>query len=516
MSNPEVAAGGREPAGLPDGPPASLRGPKLAVLAICSLSLFLTSLDGTIVNVALPAIQQGLHARIDGLEWVVDAYLLVLASLLLVSGSTGDRIGRRKMFGTGLLIFTAGSLLCSLSPNVQVLIAFRMVQAVGGSMLAPNSLSIITNTFTDSRERAMALGVWSGVFGVSAACGPVLGGLLVVGIGWRSVFWVTAPVGALALVLSRRFVPESRAERWRPIDAPGQVVMAAFLACLTYAIIEAPSSGWGSTRILTLFALSAALLCAFCVIERRARAPLLDLRFFRSPPFSGAVVIAVGCFFVFAGFLFLNTLYLQYARGDSALVAGVMTLPAMCIVALAAPLSGRFVARWGSRGPLAVSGGLITVAALVLMTTTVTTPYWVLATAYLVLGAGFGLANPPITNAAVSGMPREQAGTAGGVSSAGRQIGSVLGVALMGALTTSRYLGGIGGALDRAGIAPAARRVLVAAGPAVVSRSSSGHHGAWGLAGRASEVARATFAVSAHAGWELAAVCGVVVVAAAL
>ena len=491
----------------------NLRRRHAIILATCSLSLFITSLDGTIVNVALPAIQHSLHAQIDGLEWVVDSYLLVLASLLLVSGSTGDRIGRRRMFQTGLLIFSAASLLCSLAPSVPVLIAFRMLQAVGGSMLAPNSLSIITNTFTEPRQRAKAIGVWAGVFGVSAACGPVLGGLLVVGVGWRAVFWVTAPVGALALVLSHRFVPESKAPQPRRFDAPGQLLMAAFLAGLTYAIIEAPTAGWTSTRILAIFAASLVLLVSFVLVERRTAEPLLDIRFFRSPPFSGAVVIAVACFIVFAGFLFLNTLYLQDARGESALVAGLMTLPATGVVVVAAPLSGRIVARWGARGPLVAAGLLLAAAAVVLAQTTVTTPYWTLVVAYLLFGAGFGFANPPITNTAVAGMPRAQAGTAGGVASGARQVGNVLGVALMGALTTSRYLAAISGRLARAGVPAGVRRAVVDAGPAAAGRHGAiaGHEGA-----TAASIARATFALSAHAGWDLAVGCGLVVVVAAL
>ncbi|MGH9110314.1 MAG: MFS transporter [Acidimicrobiales bacterium] len=482
------------------------------ILATCSLSLFLTSLDGTIVNVALPAIQRGLHTQIAGLEWVVDSYLLVLATLLLVSGATGDRIGRRRMFGTGLMIFIAGSLLCSLAPSIELLIAFRMVQAVGGSMLVPNSLSIITNTFTDARRRAMAIGVWAGVFGVSAASGPVIGGLLVVGVGWRAVFWVTAPVGALALFLSRRYLPESRAPHPRPIDVPGQLLMAACLALVTYAIIEGPTTGWSSPRTLALFGASAVLLASFVAVERRAAAPMLNLRFFRSPPFSGAVGIAVACSCMFAGFLFLSTLYLQDSRRLSALMAGVAMLPATAVIAAVAPLSGRLVARWGSRPPLVAAGTLITAAAVILLQTNVTTPFWELAVAYLVLGAGFGLANPPITNTAVSGMPRAQAGTAAGMASAARQVGSVLGVALMGALTTSRYLASIQDHLVRAGVPPGLRRVLVAAGPAVAARPVPGR----GLTDRAAAVVRATFAVSAHAGWELAVVCGVIVVVTAL
>lgn len=481
------------------------------ILATCSLSIFLTTLDGTIVNVALPAIERSLHARIDGLEWVVDAYLLVLASLLLVSGSTGDRIGRRRMLTIGLVLFTSGSLLSSISPSVSALIAFRMLQAIGGSMLVPNSLSIITNTFTDARQRAVAIGIWAGVFGVSAACGPVIGGALVVTVGWRAVFWVVVPVGALAIFLARRYVPESRAAHPRRFDVPGQVLIAASLACLTYAIIEGPTAGWTSVRILVLFALSAVLLAAFVVVERRVRTPLLDPQFFRSPPFSGAFVIAVAIFCAFNGFLFLNTLYLQDSRGDSALMAGVMTMPATGVIALVAPFSGRIVARWGSRGPLTVAGLLIAAGGVVLLRSTVVTPYWVLAGAYLLIGSGYGFANPPITNTAVSGMPRAQAGTAGAVAGAARQIGSVLGVALMGALATSRYLGSLTTRLAHAGVPPPTRHAVLAAGPAAGSPGDAG-----AFAGKVAEVVRTTFAASSHAGWELAIGCGGIVVAAAL
>ena len=213
---------------------------RLLVLAICCMSLFIAGLDSTIVNVALPSIQRDLHAPVSGLQWTVDAYTLVLASFLILSGSTGDRVGRRRIFQTGLVLFILGSLLCSLAPGLGWLVAFRVLQAIGGSMLNPVALSIISNTFTDPAERARAIGIWGSVFGVSLALGPVLGGALIASVGWRGIFWVNVPVGLAALVLSALFVPESRAPRARGVDLVGQLLVITMLASLIYAIIEAP------------------------------------------------------------------------------------------------------------------------------------------------------------------------------------------------------------------------------------------------------------------------------------
>jgi MFS family permease len=213
------------------------------VLAICCLSLFIVGLDATIVNVALPSIGRELHSSVSGLQWTIDAYSLVLASLLMLSGSTADRVGRRRTFQAGLALFTLGSLLCSVAPGLGWLVAFRMLQAVGGSMLNPVAMSIITNTFTEPAERARAIGVWGGVFGLSMAMGPVLGGALVDAVGWRGVFWVNIPVGIAALVLTALFVPESKAARPRRPDPVGQLLVIAMLASLTYAVIEGPAYG---------------------------------------------------------------------------------------------------------------------------------------------------------------------------------------------------------------------------------------------------------------------------------
>jgi len=240
---------------------------RLLILAVCCSSLFIAGIDATIVNVALPSIQRDLQAPVSGLQWIVDAYTVVIASLLILSGSVADRFGRRRVFQTGLAAFTVGSLLCSLAPGLGWLVAFRMLQAVGGSMMNPVAVSIITNTFTDPRERARAIGIWGAVFGLSIAAGPVLGGLLVASAGWRGIFWVNVPIGVAAIVLTALFVPESRAGRARRLDPVGEVLVIALLASLTYAIIEAPRAGWLSPQILALFGVAAAALAglvAYC------------------------------------------------------------------------------------------------------------------------------------------------------------------------------------------------------------------------------------------------------------
>ena len=328
---------------------------RLLVLAICCMSLFIAGLDSTIVNVALPSIQRDLHAPVSDLQWTVDAYTLVLASFLILSGSTGDRVGRRRIFQTGLVLFILGSLLCSLAPGLGWLVAFRVLQAIGGSMLNPVALSIISNIFTDPAERARAIGIWGSVFGVSLALGPVLGGALIASVGWRGIFWVNVPVGLAALVLSALFVPESRAPRARGVDRVGQLLVITMLASLIYAIIEAPGAGWTSARTLGFFGVAAAAFTGLIYWEPRRDEPLIDLRFFRSAPFSGATVIAVCAFAALGGFLFLNTLYLQDVRGYSALHAGLFMLPMAAMIVVCAPLSGRILAARGPRLPL-VSG----------------------------------------------------------------------------------------------------------------------------------------------------------------
>jgi EmrB/QacA subfamily drug resistance transporter len=417
------------------------RNRRIGILLICSMSLLIVGLDATIVNVALPSIGRDLHTALSGLQWTVDAYTLVLASFLMLSGSTADRLGRRRTFVIGLLTFVVGSLLCSLAPNLTTLVVFRMVQALGGSMLNPVAMSIITNTFTDPRERAQAIGVWGAVVGVSLALGPVIGGVLVNSIGWRSIFWINIPIGLAAVVLALRYVPESKAPQARRVDGPGQTLVVILLASLTYGIIEAPRHGWTSGTTIVALVLAFGSLFALILWEPRRDEPLIDLRFFGSIPFSAATIIAAAAFAALGGFLFLNTLYLQEVRGLSPLHAGIDTLP-MAAMALVLPvISGRIVAVRGARIPLMIAGAGFLCGCLMLTRISDSTPFSWLFTAYVIFGIGFGFVNAPITNAAVSGMPRAQAGVAAGIASTSRQVGATLGVAVVGALVTFKLNG---------------------------------------------------------------------------
>jgi EmrB/QacA subfamily drug resistance transporter len=413
------------------------------VLAICCLSLFVVGVDNTILNVALPALARDLDAPISGLQWTVDAYTLVLACLLLLGGSVADRFGRRRVFQIGLVVFSLASLLCSLAPDLGTLVAFRALQGVGGAMLNPVAISIITTTFPDGRERARAFGVWGAVAGLSLAVGPVLGGLLVDTVGWRAVFWVNVPVGVAAILLTALFVPESRSPRPRRVDPVGQVLVIAILGSLTTAIIEGPHRGWDSPLILGLFAASAPALAAFLVYEPRREDPLIDPRFFRSVPFAGTTVIAVAGFGALAGALFLNTLYLQEVRGLSPLEAGLWTLPMPATAALVAPLSGRLTGTRGTRIPLLVAGLGMLAGAAWLSVADAGTPMSALVGAYVLFGVGFGMLNPPITTTAVAGMPRAQAGVAAAVASTSRQVGQSLGVAVVGSAVATAVAGDV-------------------------------------------------------------------------
>jgi EmrB/QacA subfamily drug resistance transporter len=436
------------------------------VLAICCMSLFIVGLDSTIVNVALPDIGRTFRAPVSGLQWTIDAYTLVLAALLMLSGSTADRLGRRRVFQIGLALFTIGSLLCSLAPGLGWLIAFRMLQAVGGSMLNPVAMSIITNTFTKPAERARAIGVWGGVFGLSMAMGPVVGGALVDSVGWRGVFWVNIPVGIAAILFTALFVPESKAARARRPDPIGQILIIAMLGSLTYGIIEGPSYGWGSPRILAFFAVTVIAVIAFLLYEPRRADPLVDIRFFRSLPFSGATLTAVSAMSALGGFLFLITLYLQDVRGYRPLIAGLFLLPMAAAMAVSAPLAGRMLARSGARAPLLIAGAGIAAGGILLTQLTNSSAPGYLVLAFLVFGIGIGFVNAPITNSAVSGMPRSQAGVASGIASTSRQVGSSVGVAVMGSVLAANLHGSM-----TAGFAAATRPgwwIIAAAGMVVI------------------------------------------------
>lgn len=423
---------------------------RVRVLLICSMTLFMVGLDITAVNVALPTIGRQMDASLSWLQWTVSAYTVVMASLLLLSGSTADRLGRKRTLLIGLGTFSLASLLCSLAPTIELLVAFRVLQGIGASMLNPVAMSIVTNTFTDPRERAQAVGVWGAVFGASMALGPIVGGALVSSAGWEWIFLMNVPLGLAAIVLTVRFVPESKASKARRFDPVGQFLVIVLLASVTYGVIEAPSAGWTSPTILAAFGAAAASLLGLLRYEPRREAPLIDLRFFRSIPFSSSIALSVAAFASFGGFLFLSTLYLQDVRGLAPIEAGIAVVPIALMTVVCSPISGRMVGRSGPRTPLLIAGIATSIGCFMLLDVGPETPFAWLVAAYVVFGVGFGFVNAPITNAAVSGMPREQAGVAAALATTSRQFGQAIGVAIVGAIVASGAAGSSAAGLSSA------------------------------------------------------------------
>ncbi len=404
------------------------------MLLICCMSLFMVGLDVTAVTIALPAIHEDLAAGISGLQWTVGGYTLVLASLLMFGGSVADRFGRKRVFVLGLAVFSAGSLLCSVAPTLEFLIACRILQAVGGAMMNPVAMAIITNAFTDPRARAQAVGVRGAVYGVSMALGPVVGGVLVSEIGWRAIFWANVPLGLIAIILTLAFIPESKAARPRRFDPAGQLFVMVFFSAVTFGIIEAPSRGWTSPVILGALLGSGAALVLFVLNEQRRNEPLVDLRFFRSIPFASSIGVSIAAFATLGGFLLLTTLYLQQVRGLSPVEAGLATVPVAVTIIAVSPLSGALVGRSGARAPLLIAGLASMGSCAMLAGAGAQTPFEWLVAAYVLFGLSVGFVNAPITNTAVSGMPRAQAGVAAALATTGRQFGQTLGIALVGAV----------------------------------------------------------------------------------
>jgi EmrB/QacA subfamily drug resistance transporter len=404
------------------------------LLAICCISMIVVVMDISIVNVALPAMGRDLGASESGLQWTVDAYSLVLAGFLVLSGSTADRVGRRRVFQVGLAAFGVGSLLCGLAPGIGWLIAARVLQAVGGTMLNPATLAIVVNTFTGTAERARAIGVFGAMSGLALALGPILGGGLVDAFGWRSVFWINIPVVAVAIVCAALFVPESRAARARRFDPVGQALMIVVLGSVVYAIIESTSLGWTSPVIIGLLVVAALGVAGILGYEPRRTDPLLELRLFRSVPFSSAIVMALFALCGFGAFLFVTTQYLQDVRGLAPVTAGLCLLPVGLPVLVVSPLTGRVVGARGPLLPLVVAGTALALGGVISLWIGPATPLPTVMAVYLLFGVFLGAVNPPITNSAVSGMPRSMAGLAGSLASTGRQAGTTLGVAISGTI----------------------------------------------------------------------------------
>jgi EmrB/QacA subfamily drug resistance transporter len=417
---------------------------RLAVLGICCLSLFMIGLDDTIVSIALPTIARGLNASVSGLQWIADGYTMVLASMLIFGGATADRFGRRRVFLVGLTVFTTASALCSLAPSLGWLIAFRVLQAVGGSMLNPVAVSIISTVFTSRTERSRAIAVWVGMFGLGMALGPTLGGILVSEAGWRGIFWVNIPVGLCAIALTSWVVPESRAAAPRLSDPVAQILVIIILSSLVYAIIEGAYTDWNALKIRALFATAVVTLVALIWWELRRKEPLIELRHFRSRSFCAAVLIGICAFADLGGFLFLTSIYLQDVRNSSVIEAGLHMLPTAAAMAVCPSLASWVTAKTGStRLPLLIGGLALMLSTNLMSRLTGSSADSHLLMTFGLFGVGMGLVNSQISVAAVSGMPPSQAGLASGIASASRQVGQALGVAVSGSLLTAKAHGQI-------------------------------------------------------------------------
>jgi MFS transporter, DHA2 family, methylenomycin A resistance protein len=405
----------------------------LPLLAIC-LGYFMVILDATIVNVALPSIGRDLGGGVGGLQWVVDAYTVVFAGSLLSAGSVGDRLSARRVLDAGLGLFTAASAACALAPSVPLLVSARVAQGLGAALLVPSSLALLRAAYDDSAERARAVGAWGAVAGVGAACGPVLGGLLVGLAGWRAVFIVNVPVGLLAMCLSWRHLPAAGERLHAGFDPPAQVLGVLTLTLLTLGLIEGGSAGWGSPLSLVALIAFAPSLLAFVAVERRAREPMLPLSLFRNRTFSGASFVGLAINLGFYGQLFAISLYFHRVRDFSALQTGLALLPEGVFVALASALSGRLTSRTGPRLPMLA--GLICGAAgfACLIVAGDTTSYPLLVPGLITAGFGMAFTMPAATAATIESAPADRVGIASGVLNAARQAGGAIGVALLGTL----------------------------------------------------------------------------------
>jgi DHA2 family methylenomycin A resistance protein-like MFS transporter len=391
-------------------------------------------LDATIVNVALPSIGKDLGGGVSSLQWVLDAYTIVFAGLLLPAGSLGDRLGARRVFDGGLLLFTAASLACGVAPSVAVLVAARVVQGVGAALLVPSSLALLRGTYDSPSERARAVGVWGAVAGIAAASGPVLGGLLSGLVSWRAVFFVNLPVGIVGLALSARWLSRTGETLEGGIDPAGQLLGILALTLLTFGMIEAGDAGWGSVEALVPLAAFVPVAVAFVLVEHRTREPMLPLGLFRSRTFSAASFVGLAINLGFYGQLFAISLYFQHVRGFGAVQTGLAILPEGIFVALSSALSGRAVSRVGPRVPM-LFGLVLGAAGFVgLIAAGAHTSYWVLVVPLVAAGFGMSFTMPAATAAVIEASPAERAGIASGVLNAARQAGGAIGVALLGSL----------------------------------------------------------------------------------
>jgi len=416
-------------------------------LAVLSASLLIITIDNTILNVALPSIRGALDVDSSQAQWIVDSYLLVFASLLLVAGTLGDRFGRRRSLFLGLLVFGGGSVLASFAGSAHELIAARALMGVGAAGIMPATLSILTNIFPE-KERPKAIAAWAGVSGLGVALGPVLGGLLLDHFDWTSVFLVNVPIVIAALIAGKLLIPESKDPQSPRIDVVGAVLSIVALTSVVWGLIEASDRGWTDPTILGAFVLGAAVLGVFLAWERRVQQPMIDIEIFRNLRFSAASLSVMLVFFGLMGTVFMLTTYLQTVLGYSPLEAGLRMLPVAVGLIVGSRLAVALSERFGAK--IAVAGGLVIVAGglEILSQADLESGYGLVATALSVLGLGIALAMTPATDAIMGALPKEKAGVGSAMNDVLRELGGTLGVAVLGTLLANRYSDGMEGSVS--------------------------------------------------------------------
>ncbi len=409
-------------------------------MSVLCLSLLLSVVDNTIVNVALPTLNSELGAGTTQLQWIVDAYTLVFSALLLTMGHLGDRFGRRRALQLGLLIFAVTSGLATLSTTSNQLIGARALMGIGAALIFPATLAILVNVFTDPKERAAAIGIWSAMVGVAVAIGPIAGGLLLEHFWWGSIFLVNIPVALISIALGALLLPESRDPNVGPMDYAGLVLSAAGVGLVIWAIIEAPTRGWTSPTILMAFAGSVVLLVAFALVERRLVHPMLDVLLFKNARFTAASLSIATAFFALFGFIFLITQFLQLVQGYTALQAGVRTLPFAIATGIMSPVAIALMHRFGSRAIVTLGLLVMAIGFVIAATVQVDTPYLGrVLISMVIIAAGLGLATSPATESIMGAVPPDKAGAGAAVNDTTREFGGTLGVAVVGSVFLTVY-----------------------------------------------------------------------------
>ena len=426
------------------------------VLGVLCVSMTIIVMDNTILNVAIPSLIRDLDASNSQVQWIIDSYTIVFAGLLLTTGSLSDRFGRKGALQVGIVLFGFGSVLSALATSATMLIATRAFMGIGGALIMPSTLSLLTNTFRDPKERGRAIGIWAGFSGVGVAAGPLVGGVLLKHFSWSSVFWVNVPIGVTALIAGAFLLPKSREDRADRLDPIGSVLSIVGLASFLYGVIEVPAKGWTNTEVMAGFGLGIATITAFILWERHTDHPMLDMKFFKNPRFTAANTAVTLTFFAMFGSLFLMTQYWQFVHGYSPLEAGVRLIPYAFGMMIIAPLSSRLVERLGSKRVITFGLFVVTASLIALSFLHRDTPYWLAIIPFCTMSGGIGLTMPPATESVMGSLPRDKAGVGSAVNDTTRQMGGAVGVALIGSVVSSIYSSRVSSAAARFGVSGSA------------------------------------------------------------